>query len=698
MPTAAPTKSQAKVLTKRPSDDQDTTHQNFRDNKHIPSSLWKAEGGREAFIAFIHEELQEAEGERSAFINKLARWKLAYKAPLAQQPKNFPIHNASNIIQSVIKEAVNTIVASLIQATMTARPWWILKSIAREWEPLTDELEVFLDTAADRDLKLSDAMIDHITELAKLGTSIISEEWDVDERKIYQYSADGGSIFPRIVVDRDGPLTKNIPLEKYWIRFTERDIQKARWCSVELQMTKQEILSKHKQGKFHTIGFALKEDEDKLRADPVKDIQDKIEMTRPTHKKRFTIHRMYVSYDLDGDDKYEEMLVYYHRDSGTLMGEFFNPYWHGQKPFKKTGYFPVEDRFYDEGLCEMLEGLQMAISETANRRADNESLANLKMFIKRRMSRGFNPGDPLYPGKVIEVSDINNDIREFQMSEIYPSTVTAEELLQTRANRISGLSEANLGSATPVSRTTAAAQLALLQEAAKRIDLTVRNIRGTFNWIGNITLQLYFQYGTQKKGLAWMGERGRVVDAAFNLPKLVSEIGLSVIAQTPTSLINKQVQRENKLSIFQLMLEAHANILPLAQQFAPDALPEVARGLVSGTRKFLTDALETFDETDPESILASLTVLEKALPQLPDLGGVAAFERGSETDQILANLARVEAISREVVADRAAERRGNLTGKPRKLSAPPGLLPSSARNLRPGGESPSGIVRGDRAL
>ena len=697
MATAVAPPEKAKLLKEEPLGERDAPQQGPREVFRIPASLL-SDGTRDELANFLAEQIDEAKKERQDFITKLARWKKAYKAPLADKPKNYPIHNASNLTTAVIKEAVNTIVAKVIQATTTAKPRWIFQDLAAEWDPFVNILERFMTLAADRDMKVEPAMIDAITEMCKLGTSILSEEWDVDERKVFNYTADGKSVYPRKITKRDGPLLSHIPLQKFWIRFTEKDIQSARWCGTELWMSEKELTAKANQGKFHSISKILIADEDTQLEDPVDESQEKIEKTIPTERKRFQIFRLYVAYDIDDDGNFEELLLYYHRDTNTIIGDFFNPYWHMKRPFIKMGYFPVDDRFYDEGLCEMLEGLQAAISSWVNRRADNATLANLKMFIKRKMSRGINPGDPLYAGKVIEVNDIHQDIREFTMSEIYPSTVNEEQLLQNRANRISGLSDAATGASAPVTRTTAAAQLALLQEAAGRIDLTVKSVRTAWDEIGELGIQLYFQHGTQAKGLAWLGEEGRVADAVFRLPRRANELGFAIRAQTPTSLTNKQVQRETKLQIFQLLREAHESILPLAAQFAPESLPEIARGLISGTRKFLTDALETFDETDPESILASLSVLEKVLPQGPNFGGVGFDARRVETDKLLGDLSRVDSILREAETIRDSLSTVRSDGEQRRLSAPPGVLPGDIGSFGPGGESPGSEQGGNGAL
>jgi len=685
MTVLAPPKSiQALFVKEEPEGERGAPQQLPREVFHIPSSIM-SDDTRKVLADFLNEEIGEAESERSEFVKKLARWKVAYRAPTPDGPKNFPIHNASNITIPVIKETVNTIVAQLIQATMTAKPRWVFNELAEEWEPFTDELQAFMDLASDRDMEMDEPLIDWITECGKLGTSIMSMEYEVDERKIYEYTADGTTVYPKVVIDRDAPTPHHIPLQKWWIRFTAKSIQKAEWCGTELWMTEDELRAKERQGKFHNVDEVINGPDDPT--DPVTDSQEEIEDTKPKRRKRFRVFRIWASFDVDEDDRKEEILVYYSRETNTLLGEFFNPYWHGKRPFVKIGYFPVDDRFYDEGLCEMLEQLQVAISQWVNRRGDNATLANLKMFIVRKMSRALKPGDPLYSGKVIETTDIFNDIRDFSMSEIYPSTVNEEALFQQRVDRVAGTNEGVLGAAMPVSRTTASAQLALLQEQAKRIDVTVRSIRKGMGQLGGFSIALYSQFGTQGKGLAWMGERGRIVDAIFRLPRRMVELGMGVTAQTPTSLQNKQVKRENKIAIFNLLVQANEKIIPLAAQFAPEGLPEIIRGLVAGTRKFLTDVMETFDETDPEGILASLAALERVLPQPEDLGGLGDFNESVRSAELFEKLSRVEGILREVDAIRDNDRAVRPEREPARLSPPERVLGGSPGSIRPGGES-----------
>jgi hypothetical protein len=617
---------------------------------HIPAKFMTPKM-REEIEHFLLRELNDAEMERSAFVKKLARWDHAYRAPLPDGPKHFPIFNASNLTVPVIKEAVNTLSAQLVQATDTARPRWIFKELAKEWEPFTDRLEQFLDLASDRDMNLSPVLTDWIVESAKLGTSILEMPWEVDERRIYKYDESGKRVYPSRVIMRDGPAPAHIPLQKFWIRFNERDVQKARWVGKELQMNEMDLLRRRDLGKFHSVDKIISRGEDRSTDERTK-VHEKAEQTRPVERS-YTIFEIWLSWDIDGDNRFEEIKVYFDRETGKLLGEFFNPYWHGKRPFIKLGYFPAQDRFYDEGLCEMLEQLQVGISSISNKRADNATLANLKMILKKRTVRNLNPGDPLYSGKIIEVTDPLTDVREFQLSEVYPSTVQEEGMMQQRVERVAGTNEGVAGAAMPVSRTTASAQIALLQEQAKRIDLAIRNIRRGIQEIGKFAIQLYSQYGTQGKAVAWMGTRGKEIEAVFRLPRRVIELGAALQPQTPTSMTNKQIQRENKLSMFNLLMQLHERLFELVGSVAPDVLPLVAAGTVKGAQKFMFDILSAFDETDPEGILSTLAVLERVLPQMEDMGGVGDLERRLESAEILERLSGLESLVQE--AEAAAE-------------------------------------------
>ena len=178
-----------------------------------------------------------------------------------------------------------------------------------------------------------------------------------------------------------------------------------------------------------------------------------------------------------------------------------------------------------------------------------------------------------------------------------------------------------------------------------------------------------------------MGERGRVVEAIFRIPRALLELGYGLRINTPTSLQNRQVRRENKIALFNLLTQAHEKLFPFAQAFAPDQMPMLAASMVGSAKKYLTDVLETFEETDTEGVLAGLTVLERILPKPEDLGGLEAFERAASSAETIEAVARLESSLREAEAfrDRGEGIRA-ISGETGRVAAPEGV---------PGGREPS---------
>lgn len=654
---------------------EDAPQQTSRLVRQIPEEKWNEV--KDEIGLYIQDELTDARSERSEFMRKIARWKEVYRAPPAMEPKHFPIWNASNITIPIVKEGVNTLAAQIAQSVLVARPRWVLKDMAEEWRPFTDPVEDFLDLASDRDMELSKRAVPWIIECVKLGTSVMDVGWAFDRKGIYKYSSDGKKVFKSDMVMRDGPLPVHFPIQDFWIRFDQTDENEARWASRRLWLTEAELRKKRAAGELY--GLQKISGQTRITRDLPTRVDQEIENTRPVNSDLWEVFKIFLSWDIDGDGQDEELLLHYSLDAREFLSARYFPFWHGRRPIITARYFPVEHRFYAMGVCEMLEELQQTFSDDWNKRADNQTLANASMIIKRKMTKGLMPGDPLYAAKVIETADIWNDIREFRISEPYPSTVTEMQMARKIGDDLIGLSDAQRGSALPVTRTTAAAQLSLLQEQATRISLTTGSIRGSLNELGRLASALYYQFGTNGKALAWMGERGRAVEALFRLPRRVDEIGTALVTETPTSAVNRQVKRENAIALFNLMTQMYQQLIPLVGQVAPEAAAPVIGALVTSAKRFMEDTLNTFDVTDPDEVLAGLTVLERILPSPTDLGGEGDAARLEEQEDLMRRLNSIEAIYEEAKAirDQSKDPTRRRTTSPRNGRTPiAGALPA----------------------
>ena len=181
MPILSPPEVEVGILTEEPESERSAPQQISPINPQIPAELWGPI--KDELTQFIREELNLMESERGDFIRKLARWDMVYDAPMAKEPKTFPFFGASNLTLPVVKEAVNTLIAQLVQSTLTARPYWIFQDLAPEWEPFIDDIQKFMDIGGDRDMHLGENAIPWIVEAAKRGTSIMQIGYEVDERE-----------------------------------------------------------------------------------------------------------------------------------------------------------------------------------------------------------------------------------------------------------------------------------------------------------------------------------------------------------------------------------------------------------------------------------------------------------------------------------------------------------------------------------
>lgn len=637
---------------------------------------------------YLDQEIYLALGERTSFIDNLVRWQEVYDAPMATEPKDFPLADSANLTVPIIKEMVNTLTAQFTQTVLTPRPRWILQAMSEEWGPFVGIIEDFMDLAAERDLKFDKRIETWILEAAKLGTSVIQVGYTQQAKNFYVYSRDGMEVRKVRRVTHDGPILYNIPLEDYIQPFTSVDPQEARWCGKRFRVTGKWLMDRAEDGGYHNvsqvvIGQTGANYGTDYKTGDVQEKQEMLEATTPNRRDTYEIYEIWLSWDVDGDGLEEEIVAWYHPPTQTLLRVQYHMFWHSERPFIVLRYFPKEYRFYGQGLCDQLEALQEEISEIHNQRLDNASIANVRPLLVRRGSKSLKPGDPLFTGQPIPV-DNPDDVVPLVIGEIYPSTIMNEDMTRSYAERLSGANEASSRGAMPVTRTTATAQLALLQEQAKRFDQTIRNARDGIAKIGWYAFSTYFQFGAdEKKIVQWLGERGRIISGIFNLKRSASELGLGFTASAPTSQQNKELQKQNALAVFNLTIQMYTQLLQLAVQTGTpaEALAPVAAKLVQSAERFMFQILDRFDVSNPDDIIAGLKILEKILPKPEDLGGLETFARAEEAADRAESLARLEALLTEAGG---AETGGVDLSRPREI--PRGALLSTGL-LRGGGES-----------
>lgn len=654
----------------------------------VPKDLYDEEELRQ----FLLDELNRSEAERSELVSNFAKYQEIYRAPMRGE-KNFPFKGASNLTIPLAKEFIDTQVAALSQTVLIPGPPWIMQLSADEWRDFKSLIEMFMAKAAKFELQLPDKVETWLREGLKLGTSIMELSHEVIDKTFYIHGAKDTEVQKIVKSVKSGPCLWNIPTQNFYIPFTETDIQESPWVAKLIPMNAVQLKQRAASGKFDpkvveeilrprdasaTRHQGADDIGDRAREDEVLDKHRELEGTTPGQKTSYDIFECSVAWNLsDGDNLETELQVYLHRPSEKLLAVRYFPYRHGQRPYMVFRPLPVEHRFYGESYCERLEVFQVEISATRNQRRDNSTVANMRMFSVKRNATSLRPGDPIFAGKIV-MRDAADDIAGIQLGEVYPSTVMEEQNSRMSAERVIGMSDANTRGGFPVTRTTATAQLALLQEQAKRLDNVIRNIREGLADVGNMMLLQYVQYGAGKKPEAWMGRKGLILKGIFSLPFEMVEEGIGLEASAPTSQLNREVQRQNSLALYNLMVQMYTNFVQMFQALNPDPqlLAAVMGSMVFSAKQFMSDVLEQYEITNPEEVLAALTFLEGILPKAQDMGGASKSAQDELMGQLFDRLDDLrESLRRSIESAPLRGENGGTEANGRgRIASPEGLI------------------------
>lgn len=607
----------------------------------IPPEIKMSEEAEMRLIQYLDAEVTLARNERFEFINRLARFKEKYRTKFPEFPKDWPIANASQIVIPVIKTAVHTLSARIYQTLMAAEPPASIRTEDKDYQDFAFDYEKFLEVYSDERLDLPSILDSWVTELIKLGTGVFEVTTKLDRRAQVDYNPISGEYEKKVVEYFAGPVLYHIPLEDFWIRPAYQDPDEAPWCGKEVRLSWSKIKDMALSGELNPdkidriwrfIGVS------DLDVPKTVTTQEDIDKLRPMNRSQYGIHELTVRWDVDGDGLDEELLVYFHQPSRTILRKKYSGF--RRRPWRVGRYIPIEHWFYGEGLCEILEHLQEEISTIHNQRIDNATIANLRIILVARLIKGLRPGDRLWSGKVVRVQDVKADVGTLQLGDVYPSTVMNENISQSYVHAVSGAGEVAQGQAQPVTRTTATAQLALLEELNRRFDKVVKGLRRTLRDVYRDLTDLFSKMGTGGLAEEWLGTvRGQRLETFLTLPAdlLKRKIKIQVIATRST--VNREVEFQSQIAVWQLLQQMWQTITQTAQMTgAPQIIPLLAHEFISAVKPVLKKVMQYADAPDPDQAISVLTVLERILPAPEDMGGMAAARSDEANAALLEQL------------------------------------------------------------
>ena len=599
---------------------------------------------REELSKHIDEVLTQEIKNQAPRIKKLKEWQDLYKGH--RDERTWPFPHCANTTSPLTRSNTDAIHVRIHDALFNKRKFWIMKASKPSAVGIDREIEDYLDWFQRNILKMRVKLQSPLLQCVKTGTGVIKLGWESKKRTSYRYATKDeikdksvttyklpGSKTPGIKyvhTEYEGPQIYGIPREDWIISSDATSVQDAYLCGFKFTLRKPEIELRVRQGIFY------KEQADKLiapdRTDPVKEGRaeaqhKKIEYIEST--KPFEIWELWTSFDVDEDGEEDDIVLTFHKETGTLLNGIYNPLFIGFKPFVPLVFYPHEYCVDGEGIAEILESIQYEIDSMHNQKIDRLTQINNPVLF---VNEGSNLAELEYlePGKVyVADMDVDRAIKEFRWSDTTYSIDKEVAMLMSQGDRAVGITPNVLGIST-AERPVAKETFANIQEANKKFQHGIANLRMGLAEIAYMIIEFYsqyqptYKYTTQTGAPLKEGAEPEWEVKKGNFPIHIIRDGLEVELFASTELLNQEVRREVNIAVYQMLSDFYTKTAGMVEALlSPEVPAEFKKFLLSIMKKGderIEKVLEDFDQADAEMYrvdIEKVIDVQKALTMPP---------------------------------------------------------------------------------
>lgn len=601
---------------------------------------------RERLTAYLREQFSQARSGRKQHTDRIRTYIARYEAKT--QPKNFPFKGASSIHVPLIAEFYDSIKSRIMNALKAQPDAFIDVSPLTEepigqlidpatgapltWRTVAELFEEYLlyEIGPSGEINLIDAVDEFLDDILLTGTGWLMPVWATESA--WDYPPDGSRPVERTVFDNVRYLVPSIEDIFYPPHYDS--LARIPWWSRRYLARPSEIMSRVPQGFDAT---AVREFLSQYRSSqaPAADLEMERAMAAgiadPSHYTtgELQLAETWMRFVLDspnGEGAIEQDDRFYGREVRILVDHAFEdpshifrittwPYVHGKIPAAVARYIRRRGRMDGMGIPERLESLDEAMSSVVNMLIDNGTIANTRLWRVRANSEAAEELTEIWPNKAIPVEE-PSDLEALQAGEIYPSGFELHNIIRDHAERVSKVTDYNLGreSAALGRQSTATATLALLSETGQHHDNTTRNVRTAINDGLNQTMILIAQHKPLERVRQVLGARGDILIAALTLDPadLGKRIGIQVSFSSTAA--TRELQRQEEQAKAQFIQGYYQFLLALAtQRFGdqiqiPPAQPQMSvliDAIAKDANLRMRKMLEAYGERSSTSLLPS---------------------------------------------------------------------------------------------
>lgn len=567
----------------------------------------------EEIVNWLDEELRRAESDRSDYDSNIIKWRDLYDAKPQQEVKDFPWENASNLVIPVVATAVDSVLSRVVNAIFGAKRVWLARPKAVSWHELGDPVTRFLDFVQDNVLKLYRVFRKMLLSTLKVGNGVGKLVWERRWRKVVFMQ--NGTKTEEIVLTHDGPKLYNILPENFLFSsdfLHTQDIQTCSWVAERASYTWKDLKNMELSQIFKDVD-RIKESKETTPTDAQARAERATGVT-PSERTTYKVYEIWFTYPIDEDGTLGEFVMNLEYETKTVLRFVYNFYRHQERPFHFLGYMPREDSPFSIGLAEMLEDVQDEVTTIHNQRIDNATLANTKVFKRRRQAKVL--VDSIYPGAFIDV-DEHDDVTEMDLGTEH-STLLSEELHSNSiGERRTGVSDYTVGreSSAIGSRATATSTMALIREGNKRFQMVIRDIRDVLSDIGHQVLMLYQQFAPNRQVMyeIMSEDDAKIFKEYFQLPPEQTRAAMHLSVEALSETNSKELQQQSMLQLMGIVQQFYTGLYEaLGLATSPQAPPEMQQFAIHAAKTgsvIFERLLESMDVEDADYLAPDIEAI-----------------------------------------------------------------------------------------
>lgn len=573
----------------------------------FPRQLKLSEDRKKALISYLNEELITHMSERAAWVTDLKAWQEDYWATPSSKQAEFPFQGAANFIIPLTAIATEAIHAKQITTIFALDQLTAIEIYQPENQDLTYQVEKAIDRELLLGCEFKKFAQNTGLENTKLGTCVGKSGYEKIVKTAVKEEAGDEVEFDVIV--RQGPTIDAVPLANFLMPFIAKDPQQSPWVGEEHLANMYTVKQYCESGFFEektydellNYLYSTQQLSSSTYTDMVRNLQDQKPIQYP---REIGWVEIWLSFDVDGSGKDKEIVVHYHRASQTFFSIRYNWYPDLRRPYRIGNYFPLENRWAGIGVGKQTEQFQLQVTTEERQRTDNATLANLRMF-KAKQGGSINPNEPMFPGKIFFVEDMDDFEAIVGASEVYPSSYNNSQQGVIFAQQRNTVNELNLGMPQVGTPGTATGDITRLQEGSRKSDFQYDNFKDFLDECVVDVLCEQSMWGFRdKRYFGQLGEDGGRVMNLLSLPidqiRTQLSFSISLVGQDK----NRVVDRNNWTQYSGMLTQYYTQMIQVIQMMGqPELLQVVAGQAIQAATEAMQQIGEGFDIRNGQRLL-----------------------------------------------------------------------------------------------